>query len=367
MRPIFRKNGGDPLQDAKDRHGAVPLAMCFRLLLLLLAGTLALTALAPRASAAETQPGDETRYVIPLGRAVGIKLFSQGVLVIGLSDITTPQGLASPAKACGLQEGDVITHINRKPVDSIEAVQTILATLHGQEMALSVRRDQRKLDLTTRAAQSSADGAYKLGAWIRDSMAGIGTLTFVEPSTGLFGTLGHGINDVDTAVLMTLQSGSITPATIAGVVKGEDGRPGELRGIFSEGTDLGTLFANTRQGVFGHLSGGQTLSGQPMPVARAEEVREGPATILSTVAGEDPEEYAVEIVKLFRTASDTRDLMLKVTDPRLLDRTGGIVQGMSGSPIIQNGKLVGAVTHVLVNDPTRGYGILIENMLDAAG
>lgn len=360
------KNGGELLQETKERHGPAPLAWLFRSGLLLLAAVVIALSLAPGARAAEQSRDDDTRYVIPLGQAVGIKLFSQGVLVIGLSDISTSQGLASPAKACGLREGDVITHINEEKVDSIEEVQTILQTLDGGDMELSVLRQEKSLEMTTKAAQCSTDGAYKLGAWIRDSMAGIGTLTFVEPSTGLFGTLGHGINDVDTSVLMTLQSGGVTPATIAGVVKGMDGRPGELRGAFSSAEDLGTLFANTERGVFGRMTDPADFTGQPVPVSDPGEVREGAATILANVEGDAVEEYTVEILKVFRDASDTRDLMLKVTDRRLLDRTGGIVQGMSGSPILQDGKLVGAVTHVLVDHADRGYGIFAQHMLEAA-
>ena len=353
------------MQDTNERHGSGVAVWFFRTLLLLAAAVVMTVALVPGAQAAESQNGSP-RSVIPLGRAVGIKLFAQGVLVVGLSDITTDQGLASPARACGLQEGDVITHINDAQVSSIEEVQTILQDLEGQEMELTVLRDEESQEVTTRAAQCSTDGAYTLGAWIRDSMAGIGTLTFVDPETGLFGTLGHGINDVDTAVLMKLQSGAITPASVAGVVKGVNGRPGELRGAFSSSQDLGTLYANTESGVFGHLQDPGTFTGTPVPVATAEEVHTGQATILANVAGTEVEEYTVEILKVYSNTSDTRDLMLRVTDPRLLEKTGGIVQGMSGSPILQDGKLVGAVTHVLIDHADRGYGILAQNMLDQA-
>ena len=340
------------MQDTNERHGSGVAVWFFRTLLLLAAAVVMTVALVPGAQAAESQ-NSAPRSVIPLGRAVGIKLFAQGVLVVGLSDITTDQGLASPARACGLQEGDVITHINDAQVSSIEEVQTILQDLEGQEMELTVLRDEESQEVTTRAAQCSTDGAYKLGAWIRDSMAGIGTL-------------GHGINDVDTAVLMKLQSGAITPASVAGVVKGVNGRPGELRGAFSSSQDLGTLYANTESGVFGHLQDPGTFTGTPVPVATAEEVHTGQATILANVAGTEVEEYTVEILKVYSNTSDTRDLMLRVTDPRLLEKTGGIVQGMSGSPILQDGKLVGAVTHVLIDHADRGYGILAQNMLDQA-
>lgn len=314
------------MQDTNERHGSGVAVWFFRTLLLLAAAVVMTVALVPGAQAAESQ-NSAPRSVIPLGRAVGIKLFAQGVLVVGLSDITTDQGLASPARACGLQEGDVITHINDAQVSSIEEVQTILQDLEGQEMELTVLRDEESQEVTTRAAQCSTDGAYKLGAWIRDSMAGIGTLTFVDPETGLFGTLGHGINDVDTAVLMKLQSGAITPASVAGVVKGVNGRPGELRGAFSSSQDLGTLYANTESGVFGHLQDPGTFTGTPVPVATAEEVHTG--------QGHHPGQcgrhggggvHGGNSQSLLQHLGHP-DLMLRVTDPRLLEKTGGIGPG----------------------------------------
>ena len=353
------------MQDSKTHQTPARLAVLFRILLAAAAAVGLLLSITPAAQAAETGP-ERPQYVIPLGQTVGIKLFSQGVLVVGLSDLETPQGLASPAKACGLREGDVITHIEHQKVQSIEEVQAILETSRDRSLHLTVLRDDHSRDMTIQPAQDQGGGDYKLGAWIRDSMAGIGTLTFVDPKTGLFGTLGHGINDVDTAVLMKLQSGAITPASVAGVVRGKAGSPGELRGCFSAEQDLGTLFANTEQGVFGYLKQPDTFPGKPIPIAQPSQVHPGPAKILSNVSGTKVQSYDVELIKLYPNAADTRDLMLQVTDPKLLDQTGGIVQGMSGSPIIQDGKLIGAVTHVLVNDPTRGYGILIETMLDAA-
>jgi stage IV sporulation protein B len=304
--------------------------------------------------------------VIPLGQAVGIKLFSQGVLVVGLQDLTTDQGLASPAKACGVKEGDIITHVNGTPVNSIEEVQAALQQAQGDTLSLRFLRGQETREATTRAVACAAGGDYKLGAWIRDSMAGIGTLTFADPQTGLVATLGHGINDTDTSVLMTLKSGAITPATIASVVKGMDGQPGELRGCFTSQADLADLYANTAQGVFGTLTDPSALSGQAIPVAQPEEVHTGSATILANIVDDVVEEYSVEITRVYDSPTDTRDLMLQVTDPRLLDTTGGIVQGMSGSPILQDGKLVGAVTHVLIDHADQGYGILATHMLEAA-
>ena len=320
----------------------------------------------PTAVTASTQAvvGDQ---VIPLGRAVGIKLFSDGVLVVGLSSLDTPEGPAAPGRTSGLKAGDVITHMDGNEVDTIEEVQGHLAQHPGEKVTLQVQRGEESLQLSAQAVKTTA-GAYQLGVWLRDSMAGIGTMTFYDPESGVFAALGHGINDVDTAKLMPLETGSIMGATVSDVKKGTAGEPGELHGDFDLTTDLGTLYANTDRGIFGYLEEGilpQALT--PVEVAAREEVQVGEATILSNVAGDTVEEYTVEITHLYpESQGESRNLMLQVTDPRLLEATGGIVQGMSGSPILQNGKLVGAVTHVLVNDPTRGYGILAENMVQTA-
>jgi stage IV sporulation protein B len=364
------KRGGSLEGKERPHHFAVSYAFFLRFLFFTVALLFTLQPLSAQAGFFQHKnnaPADTSaRCVVPLGQAVGIKLFSQGVLVIGLSDIATNAGVSSPAKTCGIQEGDIITHINSKQVNTIEQVQTLLQDIGGKQMSVRVLRGDEKEQFTAQAVQCSTDGAYKLGAWIRDSMAGIGTLTFYDPQTGLFGTLGHGINDIDTAMLMPLQSGSIMPASVSEIKKGAAGQPGELRGIFQVDRDLGALYANTEGGVFGYLTNCSSLKGNPIPVATASEVHVGHATILSNITGNEVGEYKVEIIKLCAENADTRDLMLRVTDPTLLAATGGIVQGMSGSPILQDGKLVGAVTHVLVNDPTTGYGIFAENMLRIA-
>ena len=315
------------------------------------------------AAAAELDPG--VKELVPLGQAVGIKLFSDGVLVVGLSTVDTAAGPAAPGKTCGLRMGDRITHINGQKVNTIEEVQAILEQERDGDLTLQVVREDQNLQLTTRGVET-ASGQYQLGVWLRDSMAGIGTMTFYDPDSGVFAALGHGINDVDTAQLMPLESGSVMEAEVDQVQKGEKGQPGQLQGIFNLEEDLGVLYANTDRGIFGRMEEDALTEGtEPIPVAQAKEVSVGSAVILSTISGDNVEEYTVEIKEIHEKGG-TRNLVLEVTDPRLLETTGGIVQGMSGSPILQNGKLVGAVTHVLVNDPTKGYGILIENMLDAA-
>lgn len=331
-----------------------------RVLTVVLALLLALWPMAARASAAS---------VVPVGRAVGIKLFSDGVVVVGTSEVVTGEGKVNPAKACGLKEGDIITHINSTEVDSIEEVAALLQELEGETMRISAIRDDRSVLLTAQAVYCPADSTYKLGAWIRDSMAGIGTVTFYCPDTGTFGALGHGINDLDTALLMPLDSGTILPANVSGVQKGEVGAPGQLRGVFETESTLGSLTANTAEGVFGTMDSSDWFEGQTMETAQRNEVKAGNATILSNISGDEVEEYSIKILKVYPASASQggRDFLIQVTDKRLLETTGGIVQGMSGSPILQNGKVVGAVTHVMVDDPTTGYGIFIGNMLEAAG
>jgi len=305
--------------------------------------------------------------LIPVGHTVGIKLFSEGVLVVGLSEIKNEAGSCTPAKDCGLQVGDVIVSADGDEIESTEHFRSVVAESAGEELDLTVRRDGETLALCARAAEGS-DGTVRLGAWVRDSLAGIGTMTFYDPKTGRFGALGHGINDVDTRVLMPLEEGSIMYSTVKAVKPGEAGSPGELRGNFDLKRDLGVLSANTERGVFGTVAAENfPWKGQAVAVAAPEEVTCGEAEILSNISGDSVEHYQIEIQKICRQNAEGSHFVIKVTDERLLAATGGIVQGMSGSPIIQNGRIVGAVTHVLVNDPTRGYGIFIENMLDAAG
>ena len=307
----------------------------------------------------------ETRRVIPVGQTVGIKLFSRGVMVVGLADVATEAGDASPARACGLRTGDIITHIDGQQVDSIEEVQSLLQATGGETLDIQLTRAGRTVETQTAAVQCMKDGSYRLGAWIRDSMAGIGTVTYYDPDSGKFAALGHGINDIDTKSLMPLESGGIMASTVTGVQTGEKGAPGELHGSFDLERDMGTLYANTDQGVFG-VTTEDAFTGESVPVAEKSEVKTGAATILSNVEGDEVRAYQVEILRIYRcSGQDSRSMMIHVTDSELLEKTGGIVQGMSGSPILQNGKLVGAVTHVLVNDPTCGYGIFAETMLEA--
>ncbi len=292
----------------------------------------------PAVTAEAAAPGGG-RTLVPVGRTVGIKLFARGVLVVGLTSGS------SPAKSGGLEKGDVILKCNGSAVTSSEQFQSMLQRLGGGTVEVQVGREDERKTLTLRPKQADS-GDWAIGAWIRDSMAGIGTMTYYDPATGAFGALGHGVTDTDTAQLMPFSSGSILPSSVKAVKRGEAGAAGELRGDFELDAELGTLTANTDQGVFGSLEDGGYAAGEALPVASPREVEDGPAVIRCNVAGCDVEEYAVELRKLSPASGDCRELLVTVTDPALLAATGGIVQGMSGSPILQNGKFVGAVTHV---------------------
>ena len=307
----------------------------------------------------------ERPVVTVCGTPFGIKMFSDGALVVAFTDIPTRYGSANPAKEAGLRLGDLIVRVNGTATQSNEELSAAITAAQGQPVQVVFIRDgeQRSLTLTPVRAE---DGSWKAGMWVRDSSAGVGTMTFVVEETGTFAGLGHSISDSDTGESIALRTGEIVPCTIVGCQKGLIGSPGELQGQFSSSIAIGTIRANGATGVYGTLR--RAIGGTPMEIAFAQEVTTGPAEIWTTTEGDTPQAYCVEIERVRYTAGqENRNLVIRVTDPALLETTGGIVQGMSGSPILQNGKLVGAVTHVLVNDPTRGYGIFIENMLDAAG
>ncbi|MBR6522010.1 MAG: SpoIVB peptidase [Oscillospiraceae bacterium] len=302
------------------------------------------------------------KMLVPGGSVVGIKVECDGVLVVGMNE---PEGGDLPAFEAGIRTGDVITHIGADEVESIAEFREELADWSGGEITLRVLRGDKTLQFTVTPTAGQNGG--ELGVWLRDGMAGLGTVSFYDPDTGLYGALGHAVNDVDTGVLIPVREGEIMQAEVSGVVRGECGKPGELIGSFNRDAELGTIESNCGSGIFGHMKSDCAIAkGKALELAERGEVSVGEATVLAGVDGA-VEEYSVEISRIYPEDSGERDLLITVTDPRLIEKTGGIVQGMSGSPIIQDGKLVGAVTHVLVNDPTRGYGIFIENMLEAAG
>ena len=296
------------------------------------------------------------QLLIPVGRVIGLQLNSGSVTVAAFDD-----ALGTQARQAGLRIGDEIIKIDDHAVTSAGEVRTVLEGA-GEQVQLTLLRDGQQRTVPMRVDRR--EGVPRLGIYLRQGIAGIGTVTWYDPETGLFGTLGHGVSD-GRGKLLDMTSGTAYDARIQSVDKGKCGEPGQLKGSADPDSVCGSLLRNTPQGVFGKTSRGWT--GKALPAAEYEDIQTGPATILSTVDDGGPREYSVEILKIYpEERSDCRNLLIRVTDPDLLSATGGIVQGMSGSPIIQDGKLVGAVTHVLVNDPTRGYGIFIENMLEAA-
>ena len=299
-------------------------------------------------------PALGAQLLIPVGQVVGLSL-SEGTVTVAAFHET----YGTSAREAGVEIGDEIVSVDGRTVDSAQDLYDALKCSDGQvEVELCRNGRTRQVSLSPAV---TAEGP-RLGVYIREGVTGIGTVTYYDPDKGTFGCLGHGISD-NRGTLASMGGGWVYAAAVESVKKGRSGEPGQLRGAVEAQTPLGSLTANTPFGVFGT---GAEWTGEALPVAKPEEVREGKAKILSNVSGDTVAFYEVEIL---RCGNDDRgrDLLLRVTDPDLLGKTGGIVAGMSGSPIIQDGKLVGAVTHVLVNDPTRGYGILIENMLDAAG
>ncbi len=307
----------------------------------------------------------DTPTVMVCGTPFGIKLYTEGVLVVGLADVQTAVGGATPAAAAGICVGDTLLTVNGQPVGSNEALAAAINACEGRSVTLRVRRNGVEFSATFTPVHPVDGTGYRAGMWVRDSTAGVGTLTFYDPDTGAFAGLGHAVSDPDTGQPLTLSQGEIVPARIYGVTKSLSGDPGELKAGFTAGT-LGRLHRNAVNGLYGQLTG-YPLTGIRVPVAMKQQVSEGPAQIYTTVDGDGPRYYDVVIRQIrYNASAVTRHMVIEVTDPALLDKTGGIVQGMSGSPIIQNGKLIGAVTHVLVDDPTRGYGIFAETMLETA-
>ena len=308
----------------------------------------------------------DTRYAIPCGSPIGIYLKSDGVMVIGTGRITGPDGMEVEPAFGILKTGDYIEAFNGKPMKTKEDLISAVNDSGGQDSVVTVRRDGEPIDVSVKPIASS-DGKYKLGAWVRDDTQGIGTITYVDMN-GNFGALGHGISDSDTGDLVETSQGALYSTEIMGIEKGTIGKPGLLSGVIYYGpqSHMGDISQNTNEGIFGTVNQQfkKQLTGEPMEIACRQDVKPGVAYIRSNVSGE-LEDYEIEIQKVDYNASHkNKSMVIKVTDPRLLELTGGIVQGMSGSPIIQDGKLAGAVTQVFVQDASRGYGILIENMLE---
>ncbi|MCI8385860.1 MAG: SpoIVB peptidase [Acutalibacter sp.] len=314
----------------------------------------------PAAAAASLSAQELEDRVIPLGKAFGIKLYTDGVIVASLSDIYTDTGTCCPAREAGLRPGDYLLEANGVQLPSNGVLAKVIGRSQGESITFRVRRGDEDFDAVVKPVYG--EGAFKTGMWVRDSAAGVGTLTFYDPASGGFAGLGHGICDADAGSVMALRVGEPAEITLCGIVKGLPDEPGQLRGYFSSEEPIGQLLDNNETGVYGTLN--EAPQGELVEVLERDEVSPGPVQLLVSIDETGPKLYEGEIVQVQNADQPTRNLVVKVTDSRLLEATGGIVQGMSGAPILQDGKLAGAVTHVFTDDPTMGYGIFARTMVE---
>lgn len=300
--------------------------------------------------------------VIPIGKAIGMKLYTDGVLVVGMSEIEGRK----PYENSGIKEGDTIIEINNEKIEDTKDLIDAVNESKGNIVEISYKRDEEIRTTSIKPIKTEND-EYKLGLWVRDAAAGVGTMTFYEPTSGKFATLGHGINDIDTSDLIEISEGELVTTKILSIVKGEKGAPGEIRGSIENGITFGNIDKNTNFGVYGTITNKSMLNVKnesEMEVALRNEIKIGKAQIMCELDNNKIETYDIEIQKLYmNNYENNKSMVIKITDERLLEKTGGIIQGMSGAPIIQNGKFVGSVTHVLINDPTVGYGVFADIML----
>ena len=305
--------------------------------------------------------------VIPVGNIAGVKLYTNGVLVVGMSEIEGKDNKKyKPYENSGIKEGDTITKIGEKNITSTKDLITIVNKSEGKKLKIEYIHENETKECSIIPVETNSK-EYKLGLWVRDSAAGVGTVTFYEPSTKTFGALGHGITDIDTNELINIASGEFVTTRVLNITKGKEGEPGKVQGTIENQQNIGTIIKNSRFGIYGkvdNLSSINIDTSKEMEVALREEIKTGKAKILCSLDNQKPQEYEIEIEKIYKENNyDNKSMKIKVTDPRLLEKTGGIIQGMSGSPVIQNGKFIGAVTQVLVNLPSEGYAVFGDIML----
>ena len=300
--------------------------------------------------------------VVPIGKAIGMKLYTEGVLVVGMSEINGKK----PYENSGIQEGDAIIEINNEQIENTNDLIETVNKSNGKTVKVKYKRNDQTITTSIEPAKTS-ENEYKLGLWVRDAAAGVGTMTFYEPSSGMFAALGHGIADIDTSELINIESGELTTTNILSIVKGQKGNPGEIRGTIENSQSLGSIYKNTGFGVYGKVQNKNKLdinTMEEMDVALRDEIKTGKAQILCELENGRTEKYDVEVKKIYMNNNENnKSMVIKITDEKLIEKTGGIIQGMSGAPIIQNGKFIGAITHVLVNDPTVGYGVFADIMI----
>lgn len=305
----------------------------------------------------------ENETVIPCGNPFGIKLFTEGVMVVKTDKIIVNNKAYNPARDSGIELGDIITHVNSQQVSYTEDLPVVVNKSNGNPVQLTIVRDNKVISKTIQPVDTG-NGCYKIGLWVRDSSAGIGTMTFYHPESNAFGGLGHGICDVDTGTLLPMAQGEVTGAKIESITKARAGSAGTLNGYHCDNGCTGYVISNCESGIFGYINQ-SPVDNKEITVAYKQQVKTGKAQIITTVDNGSPKYYDIEIESInYNENMKTKNIVIRITDDELLSKTNGIVQGMSGSPIIQDNRLVGAVTHVFVNEPTRGYGIFAENMIE---
>ncbi len=304
--------------------------------------------------------------LIPCGNPFGIKLLTDGVIVVEVSGFETEDGFKAPAAEAGIKTGDIIKTVNGEKVSSNDDIERLVSGGGGELLTIKLERESKNIFLNVKPKLCTSDNSYRIGLWVRDSSAGIGTVTFYNPETGVFAGLGHPVCDVDTGNILPLSKGEVVNVTVNGIKRGTAGAPGELLGNFSSASAIGSLELNCEDGLFGVISS-FTPYNEAIPLGMRQEIEVGEAYIYTTIKGNKPQKYKIVIEKIdLHDSKGSKNMIVRVTDKDLLEKTGGIVQGMSGSPIIQNGKLVGAVTHVFVNNPTKGYAIFADTMYECS-
>ncbi len=308
--------------------------------------------------------------VIPVGNIAGVKLYTSGVLVVGMSEIEGSDNKKyKPYENSGIEEGDTIIKVNETEINSTEELVETVNSSQGKDIQIKFIHDENTKECSITPVETRSH-EYKLGLWVRDSAAGVGTVTFYEPSTKTFGALGHGITDIDTNELINIASGEFVTTRVLNITKGESGEPGKIQGTIENQQNIGTISKNSKFGVYGKVDNLSSLNidtSKEMEVASRDEIQTGKAIILCSLDNQKPQEYEIEIQKIYKENNyDNKSMQIRVTDEKLLEKTGGIIQGMSGSPIIQNGKFIGAITHVLVNNPQEGYAVFGDIMLKQA-
>ena len=309
----------------------------------------------------------EKTTVIPIGQVAGLKLYTDGALVVGMSEIKGMDNQTyKPYENSGIEEGDRIIKVEDTSIKNAQELIDLVNASNGDSLEITYIKDEETLVCSINPVQSS-DGQYKLGLWVRDSAAGIGTMTFYQPSTGKFAALGHGITDIDTGELIQISNGEFITTTIMSIVKGLAGNPGKIQGTIDSQTEVGKIYKNSNLGVYGQITDVSALNidlSKEYEVVARDEIKLGKATVICSLDGNTAKEYEIEIEKIFlNNNDDNKSMLIKITDDELIEKTGGIIQGMSGSPIIQNGKFIGAITNVLVNDPTQGYAVFGDIMI----